>query len=186
MIFTSDFRNGMKIEFEKEPYIIVEFQHVKPGKGTAFVKTRIKHLKTGLVLEKNFRSGDKFGVPDIEELEMQFLYADGDQYWMMDKQTFDQRFLTKEQLGDNRLYLKENCDVTILFYKNDPIGVELPTFVDLEIIETEPGVKGDRMSGGTKPAKLSTGASVQVPLFVGEGEVIRIDTRTGQYMERVG
>jgi elongation factor P len=186
MIDTSNFRNGMKIEFEGEPYIIVEFQHIKPGKGTAFVRTRIKHLKSGLVLERNFRSGDKFEVPDIEQLEMQYLYNDGDQYCMMDKKTYEQRFLSKDQLGDNRLFLTENCDVGILFYRGEPIGVDLPTFVELEVAQTEPGLKGDRTSSGTKPAILITGASVQVPLFINEGDIIKIDTRTRQYIERIG
>ena len=186
MIATSDFRNGMKIEFEGEPYYIVEFQHVKPGKGGAFVRTRIKHMRTGAVQERNFRSGDKFEVPDIEELEMQYLYQDGDQYVMMDTKTYEQRFLTKEQLGDYRLFMKENCDVTILFYRGEPIGVELPTFVEIEVAKAEPGVKGDRTSTGTKPVVLATGATVQAPLFVNEGDVLKIDTRTGEYIERVG
>jgi len=186
MISTSEFRNGLKIEIENEPYIIVEFQHVKPGKGTAFVKTKIKKLTTGLVQEKNFRSGDKFEVPDIEELEMQYLYNDGEQYCMMDKQSYEQRYLSKEQLGDSRLFLKEDCDVTILFYRGNAIGVDLPTFVNIKIEKTEPGLKGDRSSGGTKPAILTTGATIQVPLFVGEGETVKIDTRTGEYIERVG
>lgn len=186
MISTSDFRNGMKLEFEGEPYVIVEFQHVKPGKGGAFVRTKLKHLKTGLILERNFRSGEKFEIPDIEDLEMQYLYCDNDQYCMMDMQTYEQRFLTREQIGDSRLFMPENCIVTILFYRGEAIGVELPTFVDLEIVKTEPGVKGDRAQGGTKPATVSTGATVQVPLFINEREWIKIDTRTGEYIERVG
>ncbi|OGL42497.1 MAG: elongation factor P [Candidatus Schekmanbacteria bacterium RBG_13_48_7] len=186
MISTSDFRNGLKIEYEGEPFVIVDFQHVKPGKGTAFVRTKFKNLKTGLVLERNFRSGDKFEIPDIEELEMQYLYADGDQYCMMDQQNYEQRYLSKDQLGDSRLFMKENCVVKILFYRGEPIGVDLPTFVELEIVKSEPGIKGDRASGATKQAELSTGATVLVPLFINEGDVIKIDTRTGQYIERVG
>ena len=186
MISTSDFRNGLKIEYEGEPYVIVEFQHVKPGKGTAFVRTKIKNMRTGLVQERNFRSGDKFELPDMEELKMQYLYREEEQYCLMDVQSYEQRFLSETQLGDSRLFMKENCEVTVLFYRGDPIGVELPTFVEIAVTKTEPGVKGDRMSGGTKPAVLATGATVQVPLFVNTDDVIRIDTRTGEYIERVG
>jgi elongation factor P len=184
-ISTSEFRNGLKIELDGEPFIMVEFQHVKPGKGGAFVRTKLKNLKTGSVLEKTFRSGEKVGVPDVEEKEMHYLYKDKDQYVFMDNESYEQIFLSEEQLGGSENYLQDNINVTVLFYNKMPIGVTLPTFVALKIVETAPGVKGDTVSGGSKPATLETGAVVHVPLFLNEEDVVKIDTRTGQYMERV-
>ena len=184
MYSTTDFRRGLKIEYNKDPFEVVEFQHVKPGKGAAFVKTRIKNLLTGNVIDINFRSGDKFGKPDLEEKEMQFLYKDGDDYYFMDNETYEQIFISSEQLGDNKGFLQENISVSILFYKNRPIDIVLPNFVILKIIKTDPGVRGDTASGGSKPAELETGHIVNVPLFINEGEVIKIDTRTGEYVER--
>jgi len=185
MYYTADFRKGLKIEFQGEPYIMVDFQHVKPGKGGAFVRTRLKNLVTGLVRDETFRSGDKVGRPDLQEREMQYLYQDAGQYCFMDTSTYEQFYLTPEQLGDSRLYLHEQIQVKALFYKGRPMGVDLPNFVGLLVVDTEPGVKGDTASGGTKPARLETGAVVQVPLFVQEGDRVKVDTRTGQYIERV-
>jgi elongation factor P len=185
MYSTSDFRKGLKIEFQGEPYIIVDFQHVKPGKGGAFVRTRLKSLVTGLVRDETFRSGEKVGVPDLQEREMQYLYKDSGQYVFMDTNTYEQFYLTEDQLGESRLYLKEQVQVKVLFYKGQPIGVDLPNFVDLEVVDTEPGVRGDTATGGTKPAVLETGATVQVPLFINKGDIIKVDSRTGEYIERV-
>ncbi|MBN1551979.1 elongation factor P [bacterium] len=185
MLDTTSFRSGLKIEYEGEPYIIVDCQHVKPGKGVAFVKTRMKNLRTGTTLDVNFRSGDKVGVPDIETKDMQYLYQDGDLFYFMDMETYDQKPITEDQLGDTRKYIKENSIVSVLFYKGVPISVEVPMKVELRIVKAEPGVRGDTAQGATKPAVLETGAIVQVPLFVEEGEIIRVDTRTNTYIERV-
>lgn len=185
IVSTSDFRNGLKIELDGDPFLMIEFQHVKPGKGRAFVRTRLKNLKTKSVLEKTFRSGEKVGVPDIEEKEMQYLYKDKDQYVFMDNHTYEQILVTEDQLGDSQNYLKENINVTLLFYNKVPIEATLPTFVELKIIKTSPGFKGDTVSGGNKPATLETGAVVQIPLFLNEGDIVKIDTRTGEYIERV-
>jgi elongation factor P len=185
MYDTSDFRKGLKIEYNGEPYEIVDFQHVKPGKGNAFTRTRIKNLITGNVLDITLKSGEKVGKPDLEEKEMQFMYSEGDSYFFMDQQSYEQIEINKETLGDARLYLLENTVVQILFYKGKVIGIELPTFMDIQVAKTEPGVRGDTVSNTTKPAELTTGAKVQVPLFINEGDVIRIDTRTGEYIERV-
>lgn len=185
MYSTSEFRKGLKIEFEGEPYIIVDFQHVKPGKGGAFVRTRLKSLVTGLVRDETFRSGERVGRPDLQEREMQFLYHEGEQYCFMDTNTYEQIYIAGAQLGESRLYLQEQIQVKVLFFRGQPIAVELPNFVDLRVVETDPGVRGDTASGGTKPARLETGAVVQVPLFIQEGDLIKVDTRTGEYIERV-
>ncbi len=185
MYSTSDFRKGLKIEYEGEPYIIVDFLHVKPGKGGAFVRTKLKNLKTGAVIDHTFRSGEKVGIPDLEEKEMQFMYEMDGEYYFMDTSSYEQIFLREEQVGDARRFLKEQLVAKILFFRGEPIGVELPIFVELRIVKTEPGVKGDTVSGGTKPAELETGAVIQVPLFLNEGDTIKVDTRTGQYIERV-
>ncbi|MFC1853154.1 elongation factor P [candidate division CSSED10-310 bacterium] len=185
MYTTSDFRNGLKIEIEGEPFIIVDFQHVKPGKGGAFVRTRIKHLETGLVQDRTFRSGEKLSRPDLEEKEMQFLYQDGEEYHFMDTKSYEQSFLTNDQLGDQKFYLKDQMVITVLYHNGRPIGVEVPNFVELEVVQTEPGVKGDTATGATKPATLESGLTINVPLFVNEGESVKIDTRTNQYIERV-
>jgi len=182
---TSDFRKGLKIELEGKPFIIVDFLHVKPGKGGAFVRTKIKNLATGQVLDKTFRAGERVEKPDLMEREMQYLYKDGGNYCVMDNETYEQIFLNDEQVGEAGNYLKENTDLKVLFFNDEPLGVELPNFVELEVVETDPGVKGDTASGGSKPATLETGVVVQVPLFLGEGEVVRVDTRTGEYIERV-
>jgi elongation factor P len=185
MYETSDIRKGLKIELEGEVYTVVEFLHVKPGKGGAFIRTKLKSLAKGSVVEKTFRSGEKLGRPDLEEKKMQFLYSSDDQYCFMDAETYEQTFLTEEQLGSSRDYLKENTTIAILMHNNKPIAVELPTFVELAINKTEPGEKGDTVSGGTKVATLETGAVIQVPLFLNEGDVVKVDTRTGAYVERV-
>ena len=184
-VSTSEFRNGLKIELDGEPFIMVEFQHVKPGKGGAFVRTKLKNLKTGSVLEKTFRSGEKVGVPDVEEKEMQYLYKDKDQYVFMDNTTFEQVTLSKDHLGGSENYLQENINVTLLYHNKQPIGITLPIFVQLKIAKTSPGIKGDTVGGGNKPATLETGAVIQVPLFLNEGDTVKIDTRTGSYVERV-
>ena len=184
MISTSQFRNGLKVELDGEPFVIVEFQHVKPGKGGAFVRTRLKSLKSGLVQDRTFRSGEKLQRPDLEERKMQFLYQDDGQWHFMDTATYEQIFLTADHLGDEKNYLQENVVISALFHKGQPIGVQLPIFVDLTITKTDPGFRGDTATGATKPATLETGFVVQVPLFLNEGERVRIDTRTGEYNER--
>jgi len=185
VIDTSEFRNGLKIEIDDHPYEIVEFQHVKPGKGGAFVRTKYKSLITGHVLEKNFRSGEKFNRPDLEERPMQFLYKEGSDYHFMDQKTYDQTFLPEDVLGNAKNFLKENTEVHILFYRGKAIGVTLPNTMELEIVKCDPGVRGDTVSGALKPAELETGLVVQVPLFVNEGDTIKVDTRTGEYLTRV-
>jgi elongation factor P len=185
MYSTAEFRKGLKIEIEGNPFVIVEFQHVKPGKGGAFVRTKIKNLINGRVLDQTFRSGEKVGRPDLQEKDMQFLYKEGDRYCLMDNESFEQIWLTAEQMTDSKDFLQDNLNLQVLLFKNQPIAVELPTFVELEVTHTEPGVRGDTASGGTKPATLETGAVIQVPLFINEGERLKVDTRTGTYVERV-
>ncbi len=185
MIATSDFRKGMKIEFKGDPYEIVDFQHVKMGRGGANVKTKMKNLRTGSVIEETIRSGEKFPTPGLEERKMQYLYMQDDLYYFMDQETFEQVPLTSAQLGDAKLFLKENTEVKILYYKNEPLNVELPTFIELVIVKTDPGFKGDTASGGGKPATLETGAVVRVPFHINEGDTIKVDTRTSEYIERV-
>lgn len=182
---TNEFRNGLKVEMEGEPFVIVEFQHVKPGKGGAFVRTKLKNLKTGRVIDRTFRSGESLDAPDLDEKEMQYLYRDGDMLTFMDTQTYEQTALPEEKLGESVKWLKEETVANILFHKGNPISIELPTFVELAIRKTEPGVRGDTAAGATKPAELETGATVNVPLFLNEGDVLKIDTRTGEYIERV-
>ncbi|MCH6557373.1 MAG: elongation factor P [Nitrospirae bacterium] len=185
MISTADFRNGARLELDGAPYYIVEFQHVKPGKGGAFVRTKLKNYKTGNVIDRTFRSGERFKEPNLEDREMQFLYAAGDTYTFMDTENFEQFPYEKKQLGDNADLLKENMVVKILLHEQEPIAVELPIFIELKVRDTEPGVRGDTASGGTKPAVVETGAVVKVPLYLEVGEVIKIDTRTREYVERV-
>ncbi len=185
MYETSDIRRGLKIVLDGQPYAVIEHQFVKPGKGQAFTRTRLKNMLTGAVIDRTFRSGEKLQPADLEERHMQYLYADGDSYVFMDSQTYDQVSITAEQLGDNRFFLLDNTEVDVLFFEGRPIDVTPPTFVELKVVETEPGFKGDTASGATKPAKLETGLSVQVPLFVEEGDVLKIDTRTSKYVERV-
>lgn len=186
MISTSDFRKGGKILFRDEPYMIVDFQHVKPGKGGAFVRTKMKNMITGLMREETFRSGEKFENPNLSYKEMQYLYDDGDMYHFMDQETYDQVTLNKDQISDVLNYLKEQTIYTILYFSEKPIAVTPPIFMELEVKETPPGVRGDTAQGGAnKPATLETGLTVQVPLFVNEGDFVKIDTREGSYIERV-
>ncbi len=182
---TSQFRNGLRITLDGEPFTIIYFQHVKPGKGGAFVRTKVKNLKNGRIHDRRFRSGEKIEEADVEDRKMQYLYQDGEQLVFMDTETYDQIPFSIEQVGDARKYLKENLDVDVLFWRGNPINIELPPFVIAEVSECEPGMKGDTASGATKPATLETGAVVQVPLFIKQGESIRVDTRTGAYVERV-
>jgi elongation factor P len=185
VISTADFRNGSRLELDGEPFYIVEFQHVKPGKGGAFVRTKLKSYTTGNVIDRTFRSGERFEEPDLEERTMQFLYAAGDSYTFMDTENFEQFTYEKKQLGENADLLKENMVVKILVYEHRPIAVELPIFIELKVVDAEPGVRGDTASGGTKPAVVETGAVIKVPLYMEVGETIKIDTRTRQYVERV-
>lgn len=184
-VSTSDFRKGLRILIEDEPYVIVDFQHVKPGKGGAFVRTKVKSLITGNVLDKTFRSGERFEVPDLEERKMEFLYKEGERFYFMDVENFEQLFIEEEYLGEAKNFIKEGLVISVLFFRGKAIGVEVQTFVDLKVVQTEPGVRGDTAQSATKPAVLETGYRIQVPLFVEEGDIIRIDTRTGEYVERV-
>jgi len=185
MYSTAEFKKGLKIELDGTPYIMVDFQHVKPGKGGAFVRTKLKNLLTGRVLDQTFRSGERVKKPDLMEREMQYLYREGDRYCMMDNDNYEQIMLTEAQVGEARLYLIENLDLKVLFFNKEPVGVELPNFVELAVAQTEPGVKGDTAAGGTKPAVLESGANIQVPLFINEGDRVKVDSRTGGYIERV-
>ncbi len=184
MISAGDFRNGATFEMEGSVYSIIEFQHVKPGKGAAFVRTKIRNIITGAVTERTFNPNDKFPTAFIERKEMQYLYNDGDLYYFMDPESFEQIPISKEILGDSFKFVKENMNCKILSYKGKPFGVEPPNFVELVITKTDPGFKGDTATNATKPAIVETGAEIKVPLFINEGEKIRIDTRTGEYMER--
>jgi len=185
VISTAEFRNGAKIEIEGEPFVIIEFQHVKPGKGGAFVRTKLKSLKSGNVMDRTYRSGEKLETPNLEEKNMQYLYSSGDEYFFMDNDSYEQQSMSADQLGDGKKWLKENMIIKVLYHNGNPIGVEVPLFVELKVVQSDPGVKGDTASGGTKPATLETGAVVKVPLYLEEGEVIKVDTRTGEYIERV-
>ena len=185
MITAGEFRNGRTFEHEGNVYQVVEFQHVKPGKGAAFVRTKIKNVITGGVVEKTFRPTEKFEKAHIERKDMEYSYNDGDLYYFMDQETFDMIPISAEQVGDALKFVKENMVCKILSYKGNVFGIEPPTFVELAIAETEPGFKGDTATGATKPATLETGAVIQVPLFVDGSDIIRVDTRTGEYMERV-
>lgn len=183
MYSTSDFRNGLKILLDNTPYEITYFQHVKPGKGGAFVRTKLRNLYNGSIVEKTFRTSEKVGVPDISNSDLQFLYADDD-YHFMNTATYEQIAVPKETLGEKTNFLTESLVVVGLILNGEIINVELPPFVVLEITQCDPGVRGDTVSGATKPATLETGAKVTVPLFVNEGEFIKVDTRTGEYIER--
>ena len=185
MYDTSEIRKGLKIEMGGDVYVVLDFLHVKPGKGGAFIRTKLRSLSRGTVVEKTFRSGEKLGRPDLQEKKMQFLYVSEEQFYFMEEETYEQTFLTKEQLGSSREFLKENTTISVLFHNDNPIAVELPTFVELVIAKTEPGERGDTVSGGMKPATLETEAVIQVPLFLNEGDTVKVDTRTGEYVERV-
>lgn len=185
MYSTSDFRKGLKILIDADPYIITDFQHVKPGKGNQFTRTKMRNLITGSNLERTFKSGEKFAVPDVEDKEMSYLYKDDDAYNFMDQTNYEQLAITVHDIGEAANYLTENLVVQILIFNGRPIGVEVPNQVQLKIEKTEPGVKGDRVSGATKPATLETGLTVSVPLHINEGDVVKVDTRTNDYLERV-
>ncbi|MBE5907920.1 MAG: elongation factor P [Lachnospiraceae bacterium] len=185
MITAGDFRNGVTIEIDDKVCQIIEFQHVKPGKGAAFVRTKLKDIKNGGVVERSFRPTEKFPTAHIDRKDMQYLYNDGDLYYFMDVETYDQISLNEEEIGDSLKFVKENEMCKICSHKGSVFAVEPPLFVELEITDTEPGFKGDTATGATKPATVETGASVNVPLFVNQGDVIKIDTRTGEYLSRV-
>jgi len=185
MISAGDFRNGVTLELDGQIFQVVEFQHVKPGKGAAFVRTKLKNIVTGATIEKTFNPTDKMPKAHIERKDMQYLYNDGDLYYFMDVETYEQLPLGKDKIGDALKFVKENEVVKILSHKGNVFGIEPPNFVELEVTETEPGFKGDTATGATKPATVETGVQIKVPLFVNTGDKIRIDTRTGEYMERV-
>lgn len=184
-VSTTEFRTGLKIEIDGEPYVIVDFQHVKPGKGGAFVRTKIKSLRSGNVIDRTYRAGEKVGVPELEEKTMQYLYAAAKDRVFMDTTSYEQVSLSEQQLGDSINYLKENMEIKVLYYKGAPINIEVPMFVELAIAKTDPGVRGDTASGGSKPATLETGAVLKVPFYLNEGDVVKVDTRTGTFIERV-
>jgi elongation factor P len=185
MYQTTDFRKGLKIEYENKAYTIIEFQHVNPGKGSAFVRTRIKNLETGQVLDVTFKAGvDKVGVPDVSNTEMQFLYSDGETYTFMDNKSFDQVTLSQEEIGDSKHYIVENCVVKVTFYKGRAVAIEVDNFVVLRVVETQPNIKGDTSGGGGKPATLQTGLIVSVPFHIGVDDMLKIDTRTDKYIEK--
>ncbi len=184
MITAGDFRNGVTFEMDGQVVSIIEFQHVKPGKGAAFVRTKIRNVITGAVVEKTFNPNDKYPTAFIERKDMEYLYSDGDLYYFMDNETYEQLPINASVLGDNFKFVKENMICKIMSYKGNVFGVEPPTFVELEITKTEPGVKGDTATNVTKPATLETGAEIKVPIFINEGDKIQIDTRTGEYMSR--
>ena len=184
MITAGDFRNGMTFEEDGNVMQIIEFQHVKPGKGAAFVRTKIRNVISGAVTEKTFNPNDKYPTAFIERKDMEYLYNDGDLYYFMDSETYEQLPISPNVLGDNFRFVKENMVCKVLSYKGNVFGIEPPNFVELQVTETEPGVKGDTATNVTKPATLETGAEIKVPIFINEGEMIRVDTRTGEYMER--
>jgi elongation factor P len=186
MYDTSDIRKGLKIMLDGAPYTVVEFQFVKPGKGAAFTRTKMKNLLTGAVLERNLRSGEKLEPADVETKTMQYLYKEGDSFVFMDTTSYDQVGIPDSTIGDQSAYMPENINVEVLFFNGRAVGVTLPNFIEQAITETEPGFRGDTATGSTKPAKISTGATINVPLFISVGDVIKIDTRTGEYLERVG
>ena len=186
MYQTTDFRKGLKIEYENNAYTIVEFQHVNPGKGSAFVRTRLKNLETGKVLDVTFKAGvDKVGIPDLAFAEMQYLYNDGQQFHFMDVKTYDQKALSQEEVGDAKFYLVENSTMKVTIYKGKPVAIELENFVELEVKETQPNIKGDTSSGGGKPATMETGLTITVPFHINAGDRLKVDTRTNKYVEKV-
>jgi elongation factor P len=184
VVSTAEFKKGLRIMFDGQPYAIVDFQHVKPGKGGAFVRTKLKHMRLGKVIDNTFRSGEKVDLVDFDDKTMQFLYKD-DRYNFMDTESYEQVSLSADEVGDARAYLKENIEVQVLYIDGSPVTVELPNFVEIAIARTDPGLRGDTAQGGTKPATLETGAVINVPLFLNEGDVVKVDTRTGDYLGRV-
>ncbi|MEN8907646.1 MAG: elongation factor P [Clostridiales bacterium] len=185
MISAGDFKNGITFELDKQVFQVIEFQHVKPGKGAAFVRTKLKNIMSGATVERTFNPTDKMPRAQIERRDMQYLYNDETLYYFMDIENYEQIPLNKESIGDSLKFVKEEMVVKILSFKGSVFGIEPPTFVELKIIETEPGYKGDTATGATKPATVETGAVIKVPLFVNQGDSIKVDTRSGEYMERV-
>ncbi|WP_419663741.1 Efp: elongation factor P [Desulfosarcina variabilis str. Montpellier] len=185
MYESSDLRKGLKIEIDGDPHVVVQFEFVKPGKGQALYKCRLKNMISGAQFDKTYRSGEKFKEANLEEVEMEYLYQDGSGYCFMNTSNYEQDFLSEDQVGDAKAFLKENTVCNVLMFEKTALGISLPNFVELTITEAEPWAKGDTAAGSTKPATLETGHVVQVPPFVNQGEKIRIDTRTGQYVERV-
>lgn len=185
MADTSDFRNGLIIKFKNDLYSIAEFQHVKPGKGGAFVRSTLKNLRTGRVLENTFRAGEKVDIVRVERRKYQYLYSDGDSLVCMDNETYEQINIAKELISDGIKFLKESEEVEVLLNGSEIISVEIPIFINLKVVETEPGFRGDTATGAVKSAKLETGAQINVPLFINEGDILKVDTRTGEYSERV-
>lgn len=181
----SDFKRGLKIMVEGSPYVVVDFQHVKPGKGNQFTRTKLKNLLTGSNLERTFKSGEKFDVPDVNTVEMQFLYKDESGYNFMNQKNFEQVALNEEEVGDSKNFLIENLDCVIMNYNGRAIGVDVPNSVALKVVKTDPNFKGNTVTGATKPATLETGYVVNVPMHINEGDMLKIDTRTGDYVERV-
>lgn len=184
MISSNDFRNGVTVEMDGDAWQVIEFQHVKPGKGAAFVRAKMKNIRTGAVVERTFNAGEKMARAHLDNRQMQFLYESDGAYHFMDNENFEQISMTVEQLGNAKLFLKENMNIGVQFYQGAIMGVDLPVSVELEVVETDPGIRGDTATGGTKPAKLETGHVVKVPFFINIGDVLRIDTRTGDYIER--
>lgn len=184
MITAGDFRKGVTFEINGEPHVVLDFQHVKPGKGAAFVRTKYKNILTGAIREEAFNPSDKFPKAHIDTKQMQYLYNDGELYYFMDGETFEQVPISKEDVEDAIVYIRENDEATIKFYKGSPFQVEAPNFVDLEVVDTEPGIKGDTATNVTKAATVETGAVIQVPIFIETGEKIQIDTRSGEYLGR--
>ncbi|MAI80027.1 MAG: elongation factor P [Deltaproteobacteria bacterium] len=182
---TSQFRNGLKLDVDGQPFVITFFQHVKPGKGGAFVRTKLKNLLNGRVVDKTFRSGEKVQEPDIEEKSMQYLYQDTDERIFMDNSSFEQTPISDEVLGSATDFLLESMEVEVLFWKGKPVNIDLPNYIEAKVTQSDPGIKGDTSSGANKPATLETGLTLNVPLFIEEGDVLRVDTRTGEYSERV-
>lgn len=182
---TSDFRNGLKVEIDGDPYSIVWFQFVKPGKGNAFTRTKLKNMLTGNVIERTYRTGEKLQAAEVEEHAMQYMYNDGETFYFMNTESYEQIGLPATSLEEESRFLTENLEINVLFFKNRPVSISLPNFIVSEIVYCEPGVRGNTATGATKPAELACGATVQVPLFVEQGEVIRVDTRTGDYVCRV-
>jgi elongation factor P len=184
MISSNDFRTGVTIELEGGVWQIVDFQHVKPGKGAAFVRTKMKNVKTGAVVERTFNAGEKVPKAHVDNRQMQYLYESDGMFNLMDNETYEQIALSGEQMGDAKKFLKENMNIGVLMFQGMVIGLDLPNSVELEVVETDPGIRGDTATGGTKPAKLETGHVVRVPLFINIGDVLRVDTRSGDYIER--
>ncbi len=185
MYETADFKKGLKILMDNDPYTIVDFQHVKPGKGNQFTRTKMRNLLTGQNREITFKSGEKFGVPNVENKEMSYLYKDDNGFNFMDQTNFEQLLMTPDEVGDSSDFLIENLNVVILFFNDRAVAVDVPKAVNLRVAQTDPGVKGDRVTGGTKPATMETGLVVQVPLHISEGDLLRVDTFTRDYVERV-